>query len=202
MILLLKSSVVQVKGHTRSGVFVAAHTRHADTYADKAHTGQYRKGKLGAAKVPYIEHPRAVARILHDEAGITDKATLQAALLHDTIEDTGTTHQQLVAAFGTDVADLVAELTNPPDFGPIGKAAWQAEHAAKMSERAAAIKTADKIANLRDILRNPPDWNTQRKHQYFDDARQVVESMGKKNPKLIALFNATYAEGMRHFNNV
>jgi len=195
LILLFKS--IQVRGHTRrDGVYVSPHVRNADRYADKAHAGQYRKGKPGAPLVPYIEHPRAVARILHDEAGITDHVTLQAALLHDTMEDTGATHANLVAEFGHDVADLVAELTNPADFGPGGKAAWQAAHAAKMSPRAAAVKMADKTANLRDLVASPPDWDAARKRKYFDDARQVVQSMGAKHPVLERLFSTTYLTGL------
>lgn len=195
MILLFKS-VVHVGGHLRGGVFVAPHIRHADQFADKAHAGQYRKSKPGAPKIPYIEHPRAVARILHDEAGITDHVTLQAALLHDTMEDTGATHANLVAEFGHDVADVVAELTNPKDFGPGGKAAWQSDHAKRMSARAAAVKVADKTANLRDLISSPPDWDALRKRKYFDDARQVVQAMGKKHPLLDRLFSTTYLTGI------
>lgn len=195
MILLFKS-LVHVKGHTRGGVFVNPHVRRADAFADKAHAGQYRKGKPGAPRVPYIEHPRAVAKILHDEAGITDVPTLQAALLHDTCEDCGVTHADLAAEFGTEVADLVAELTNPPDFGTGGKAAWQAAHAAKMTPRAAAVKTADKTVILRELLVNPPEWDDQRKRKYFDDARQVVQAMGARHPVLDRLFSTAYLSGI------
>jgi len=198
-VILLFKSVVHVGGHMRSGVFVAPHVRRADAYAEKAHAGQYRKGKPGAPKVPYIEHPRAVARILHDEAGITDPVVLQAALLHDTMEDTGVSHANLVAEFGHDVADVVAELTNPADFGPGGKTAWQAAHAAKMSARAAAVKVADKTANLRDLVASPPDWPTDRKRKYFDDARQVVQAMGARHPVLDSLFSTTYLTGLDKF---
>lgn len=196
MILLFKS-VVHVAGHMRDGVYVSPYVRRADAFADRAHTGQYRKGKPGAPKVPYIEHPRAVARILHDEAGIVDPVTLQAALLHDTMEDTGVTHANLVAEFGHDVADLVAELTNPEDFGPGGKAAWQAAHAKKMSARAAQVKTADKTANLRDLVASPPDWPVERKRKYFEDAREVVQAMGQPHPLLTELFSSTFLSGMR-----
>lgn len=195
MILFFKS-LVHVKGHTRGGVFVNPHVRRADAFADKAHSGQYRKGKPGAPRVPYIEHPRAVAAILRDEAGIKDPVILQAALLHDTMEDCGVTHANLVAEFGHDVADVVAELTNPADFGPGGKAAWQAAHARKMSARAAAVKTADKTANLRDLVQSPPDWPAERKRKYFEDARQVVQAMGTRHPVLDDLFSSTYLSGI------
>lgn len=194
MILLFKS-MVHVPGHMRGGVFISPHVRRADDFAARAHTGQYRKGKPGAPQIPYIEHPRAVANILQHEAGVTDEATLLAALLHDTIEDTGVTYDNLVAEFGHDVADVVAELTNPADFGPSGKTAWQAAHAKNMSARAAAVKVADKTANLRDIINSPPDWTRERKRKYFDDARQVVQSMGKQHPVMQQLFSTTYLTG-------
>lgn len=195
MILLFKS-LVNVKGHMRGPTYVSPHIRRADQFAERAHAGQYRKGKPGAPLIPYIEHPRAVARILHDEAGIVDPVILQAALLHDTMEDTGATHENLVAEFGHDVADVVRELTNPVDFGPGGKAAWQAAHAKTMSARAAAVKVADKTANLRDLIASPPDWDTLRKRKYFEDAMQVVQAMGQRHPIMEQLFSTTYLTGL------
>lgn len=190
MILFFKA---HVEGHTRkNGIYVRPHYRRADHYAERAHAGQYRHSVPGAPKIPYIEHPRAVAKILHDEAGITDEVTLQAALLHDTIEDCGVSHANIVAEFGHDVADLVAELTNDPNVPPEGKTAAQIAKARKMSARAAAVKVADKTANLRDILSAPPDWSADRKRQYFNDARSVVQAMGQRHPTLEAIFDQIY----------
>jgi guanosine-3',5'-bis(diphosphate) 3'-pyrophosphohydrolase len=197
VILFLKA---MVSGYTRSdGVRVSPYYRQADAFADRAHAGQYRKGAQGAPKVPYIEHPRAVVGILHDEAGITDRETLIAALLHDTIEDAGTTHAQLQQLFGQTVADTVRELTNDPDTPPGGKKASQIAHARTMSPRACAIKVADKTANLRDILNAPPPWPTARKRQYFEDAREVVGAMKHRHALLNRLFETTYLTGVRTF---
>lgn len=185
-----------VAGYTRdSGVYVHPHYRRADQYAERAHAGQYRQAKPGAPRVPYIEHPRAVAKILHDEAGIDDLVTLQAALLHDTIEDCGVSHENLVAEFGHDVADVVVELTNAP-FAPGGKLAMQIAHAKKMSARAAAVKVADKTANLRDMLTAPPDWDSERVRRYFDDARRVVDVMTERHPVLDEVFSQIYRDGV------
>lgn len=191
MILLLKGMVT---GYTRrGGVKVSAHFRRADQIAERAHAGQYRKG---AGKIPYITHPRAVVDILHDEAGIRDKQTLIAALLHDTMEDTGMTHAAIAARFGGVVADTVSELTNAPDLLPGTKTAWQVAHAAQMSERACNIKVADKTANLRDIIATPPDWANAKKRQYFEDAKQVVAAMKHKNDTLTQIFANTYLTGI------
>jgi len=193
VILFFKGNVA---GYTRQdGVFVSPHYRRADAFAERAHAGQYRKGKPGAPKVPYIEHPRAVARILHDEAGVTDLVTLQAALLHDTMEDTGVSHENLVAEFGHDVADAVRELTND-EVPKADKLAMQIAHARTMSARAAAVKVADKTANLRDLLQTPPDWPAERKLQYYGDARQVVEAMGTRHPVLEEIFQQIYLRGI------
>ena len=193
MILFFKGNIA---GYTRKdGVFVSPHYRRADAFAERAHEGQYRKGKPGAPKVPYIEHPRAVARILHDEAGVTDLVTLQAALLHDTMEDTGVSHENLVAEFGHEVADAVRELTND-DVASGDKLAMQMAHARTMSPRAAAVKVADKTANLRDLLNTPPDWPADRKLKYYGDARQVVEAMGTRHPILEQIFQDIYLRGI------
>lgn len=194
MILFLKA---RVEGYARkNGVYVRPHYRRADAYAEKAHAGQYRSTKPGAPRVPYIEHPRAVAKILHDEAGVTDEVTLIAALLHDTIEDCGISHENLVAEFGHDVADLVAELTNDPTVPKEGKTAAQVAKARKMSARAAAVKVADKTANLRDLVAIPPDWTPERKRKYFDDARTVVQAMAHKHPALVKIFEQIYNTGI------
>lgn len=195
MILLFKS-MQRVAGHTRGGIYIQPYMRRADQFADRAHAGQYRKGKPGAPKIPYIEHPRAVARILHEEAGITDPVILQAALLHDTMEDCAVSHENLVAEFGHDVADVVAELTNDPTVPKEGKTQAQVAKARKMSARAAAVKTADKTANLRDLVASPPDWDAMRKRRYFEDAREVVQAMGQPHPVLSQLFETTFLTGV------
>jgi len=197
VILFLKSMVA---GYTRrDGVRVSSHYRHADSFAEKAHAGQYRKGQPDAPKVPYIEHPRAVVGILRDEAGITDRDTLVAALLHDTIEDTGTTYEELEKLFGKTVADTVRELTNDPTVPKSGKKQAQVEKARKMSPRASYIKVADKTANLRDIINAPPPWSPERKMQYFQDAFEVVRAMQHRHPKLDQLFSTTFLTGVNAF---
>jgi guanosine-3',5'-bis(diphosphate) 3'-pyrophosphohydrolase len=149
--------------------------------------------------VPYIEHPRAVVGILRDEAGITDRATLVAALLHDTIEDTGTSYEQIEKLFGKTVADTVRELTNDPDVPKSGKKDAQVARARKMSQRAAFIKVADKTANLRDLINSPPPWPAGRKRQYFMDALEVAQAMQHRHPKLDQLFSTTFLTGVNAF---
>lgn len=161
----------------------------ADAFAERAHAGQLR----GDGKTPYIAHPRAVARILRDEAGITNEATLAAALLHDTIEDCDVTWADLASEFGQSVANAVSELTNDPiPFGH-SKAQMQAAKARRMSPRAAMIKTADKIANLRDLIAAPPvGWSDAKRRRTLEDARQVVAAMAHRHPELDRLFEQAH----------
>jgi guanosine-3',5'-bis(diphosphate) 3'-pyrophosphohydrolase len=61
---------------------------------------------------PYINHPIALAEVLWHEGDVRDPVTIAAALLHDTVEDTATTSEELLGAFGTSVAEVVEEVTD------------------------------------------------------------------------------------------
>ena len=105
------------------------------------------------------------------------------------------TKEELIQAFGTDVADLVAEVTDDKSLPKAERKSLQIVHAAKISVRAQAIKLADKISNLRGILNSPPtDWGFQRQREYFEWAKQVVDGLSTPNPILKAEFDATYAK--------
>ena len=137
------------------------------------HRDQRRKD---AGASPYVNHPIALAAVLSQEAGIDDVDVLCAALLHDTIEDTDTTPEELEAEFGPVVRGLVLEVTDDKNLPKAERKRLQVEHAAHISERAKLVKLADKICNLRDVADNPPvDWPLERRQGYFDWAREVVE---------------------------
>lgn len=82
---------------------------------------------------------------------MTDTATLGAALLHDTVEDTATTLDELVEQFGTDIAAIVDEVTDDKELPKDERERLQAEHASHKSNPAKLVKLVDKICNLRDI---------------------------------------------------
>lgn len=193
MILFLKA---QVAGYTRKdGTLVSSYHR-ADNFAEQKHAGQFR----GNGKTPYITHPRAVVSILRDEAAIRDPDTLVAAVLHDTIEDTGVKHAELQRLFGKEVADAVVELSNDSRLPRALQKQAQIDKAPHYSQRAAHIKIGDKIANLRDILAEPPDWSVARKKEYYDHARSVVSAMGRRHTLLEQLFETTYLTGIDQLN--
>ena len=157
--------------------------------ADK-HKNQRRKD---ADASPYINHPIALANLLLNEAGVEDQRVLIAAILHDTIEDTDTTEQELVKHFGKDVADIVLEVTDDKSLAKAERKRLQIEHAAHISRRAKLVKLADKICNLRDITASPPaDWSVDRKREYFDWAKEVVDRLRGVHPGLEHLFDKAY----------
>jgi guanosine-3',5'-bis(diphosphate) 3'-pyrophosphohydrolase len=117
-----------------------------------------------------------------------------AGFLHDTIEDTNVTRQELEQRFGKDVAALVVEVTDDKSLPKEQRKALQVQNAHKKSPRAQTLKLADKISNLRALLSTPPaNWPVQRKREYFDWAREVVSRLTQPNPKLKAEFERTYA---------
>lgn len=159
-------------------------------FASRKHSRQKRKD---ADASPYINHPIALVSILAVEAGIDDSDTLCAALLHDTIEDTDTSTEELVKAFGAEIAALVVEVTDDKRLPKAERKRLQIEHAGHLSPKARLVKLADKIANLRDVADSPPvDWSLGRRQEYFDWAKQVVDRIADPPARLLALFTASY----------
>jgi guanosine-3',5'-bis(diphosphate) 3'-pyrophosphohydrolase len=103
-----------------------------------------------------LPHPISLARTLTVEGGVTDTLVLTAAILHDTIEDTDTTYEELRARFGRTVADVVREVTDDNSLPKAQRKQAQIDNAPRASKRAALVKLADKIVNLRDMDANPP----------------------------------------------
>lgn len=161
-------------------------------FAAHKHRNQRRKD---ADASPYINHPIALANVLANEAGIADPVVLAAALLHDTIEDTDTTRAELEAEFGPAIATVVAEVTDDKSLPKADRKRLQVEHAAHISDRAKLVKLADKICNLRDVASSPPaDWSIERKREYFDWARSVVDQMRGSNVVLENLFEVAHGQ--------
>jgi len=157
-------------------------------FASLKHRDQRRKD---AEASPYINHPIALADVLVNEGGVTDIEVLCAALLHDTVEDTATTHEELVNAFGSRIARIVAEVTDDKRLPKSERKRLQVEHAAALSREAKLVKLADKICNLRDVATRPPaHWDAARRREYFDWARQVIDGLRGVHPRLEAAFDA------------
>jgi guanosine-3',5'-bis(diphosphate) 3'-pyrophosphohydrolase len=164
----------------------------AARFAADRHRNQRRKD---AEASPYINHPIALADVLANEGDITDPSVLCAALLHDTIEDTKTTADELRAAFGDEITSIVLDVTDDKSIkDKARRKELQVEHAPHISPKAKLVKLADKICNLRDIANTPPaDWSPKRKAEYFDWAARVIAGVRGTHPKLEAVFDEALA---------
>lgn len=161
-------------------------------FAALKHRAQKRKD---AEASPYINHPLALARVLKIEAGVDDVDVLVAAILHDTVEDTKTTMEELAREFGPEVAAIVAEVTDDKSLPKPERKRLQVERAPRSSPKAKLVKLADKICNLRDVTDSPPaHWPLERRQAYFEWAKQVIDGVRGTHPVLERLFD----EACRH----
>ena len=175
------------------GADVVAVARALD-FAARQHAGQRRKGE---AAEPYVNHVAEVARLVAEATEGKDAVAVVAALLHDTVEDTGVTRADLEREFGPEVAALVAEVTDDKSLPKAERKRLQVEHAPHKSARARMIKLADKTSNLRSIIASPPrDWDWQRQREYFEWAGEVAQGCRGVNPTLERWFDEARAAGL------
>ena len=161
-------------------------------FAAHKHKDQRRKN---VQATPYINHPIALAQVLREEGKVRDTVVIAAALLHDTIEDTQTTYEELRGQFGATIADCVVEVTDVKFLGKTARKRLQVAKAGRASKAAKQVKLADKICNLRDILASPPeDWSLARRQEYFDDARKLVDKVRGANARLEKKFDRLYRQ--------
>ena len=181
-----------------AGAGTLADTLRAAVFAARVHAGHRRKG---SAAEPYVNHVLEVAEILATHGA--PPAAVIAALLHDTVEDSDQdpepcTLAQLEAAFGAEVAGLVAEVSDDKSLPKEVRKGLQIRHAPKASDAAKQLKLADKISNLRAIAASPPKgWDHARRLEYVGWAGRVAAGLRGVNPALDALFEATYREAVQ-----
>jgi guanosine-3',5'-bis(diphosphate) 3'-pyrophosphohydrolase len=187
-----------VKGIVRGPNMPAAVTTvilKALQFAARKHKTQRRKDVDAS---PYINHPIEVANLLAEVGEVTDVDALVAAILHDTIEDTMTTREELAQHFGPDVRHLVEELTDDKGLDKEVRKQLQIKHAPGLSARAKVIKLADKICNMRDVIECPPaDWPLERRKDYLDWTEKVVHGCRGTNPLLEGCYDKLLKAG-RH----
>lgn len=160
-------------------------------FAAHKHRDQRRKDADGS---PYINHPIDLFSILSDEAGIDCTEVLCAALLHDTIEDTETSVEEMRANFGRGVCDIVLAVTDDKTLPKAERKHQQVLRAASARYEARLVKLADKIANLRDLLEHPPhDWDDARRVAYCNWAREVIDQLRGTHAGLEGLFDSVHA---------
>ena len=162
-------------------------------FAANKHRDQRRKD---AEASPYINHPIEVAETIARVGQVTDLIVLQGAILHDTIEDTMTTGEEIEALFGVEVRRVVEAVTDDKSLPKAERKRLQIEHAPHLSPRAQLVKLADKISNIRAVTETPPaDWSLERRLDYLDWTEQVVAGLRGCNAPLEALYDQLLAQG-------
>lgn len=158
-------------------------------FAAQKHSTQRRKN---ASQTPYINHPIEVMRIL-DMVGVRDPVVLAAAVLHDTVEDTETTIDEIESVFNEDIAVMVSEVTDDRSLSKLDRKLAQIEKMRTASRGARMIKIADKISNILDTIREvPKGWTVERVCGYACWSREVVlatsNGVGDVNENLVKMF--------------
>jgi len=161
-------------------------------FAAKKHSSQRRKDREASS---YINHLIEIADVLVGVGGVADVTTLQGAILHDTIEDTKTTADELERAFGRDVRWLVEEVTDDKGLLKSERKRLQVQHAPYLSTGAKLVKIADKICNVRDVIHSPPaEWTIERRQEYLEWSERVVAGCRGANESLENLYDKTLGE--------
>jgi len=175
------------------GLFLTALRFSADR-----HRHQRRKDP---AKSPYINHPIEVAELLWSVGGIREMNVLIAAVLHDTIEDTDTSPEEIQRHFGEAVLAPVLEVSDNKNLPKAERKRLQIETAPHKSVPAKCIKLADSICNLRDIYQTPPEgWPLERIQEYLLWTEKVVAGLRGTNPELEKTYDLELARGKSKTN--
>ncbi len=160
-------------------------------FAADRHRDQRRKG---LDRSPYINHPIQVAETLATVGGVHDVVTLQAAVLHDVVEDTETTLHEIEARFGAEVRAVVEEVTDDRALSKAERKQLQVERTSGLSERARQVRLGDKICNVTDLVHDPPrGWDQTRLREYLDWTEQVVAGCRNANEALGAHYDEVLA---------
>lgn len=162
------------------------------------HKDQRRKGPQN---IPYINHPIQVANTLISVGKEYSTNLLVAAILHDTIEDTDTTEEEITQIFGAEVAELVMEVTDDKNLFWEARKQLQIETSPFATYEAKLLKIADKICNVRDLVINPPNnWSIERKLEYLEWAGDVVDGIRGVNDSLEKMFDEWITKAKKFYD--
>lgn len=164
----------------------------AHDFADKAHAAIDHKRKYTGD--PYIVHPEAVAEIVRSVAHTP--AMVAASYLHDTVEDTQTTIEEIEKEFGAEVAELVGWLTDvsqPEDGNRAARKAIDREHSAQAPAQAQTIKVADLIDNSLSIMAHDHKFA----RVYLSEKEALLDVLVRADPTLLARARHILDESLR-----
>jgi len=157
-------------------------------FASEKHSNQRRKDAL---LTPYINHPIEVANILIENS-VDDPVTLVSALLHDTVEDTNTSLEEISSLFGPEVATIVNLCTDDKSLPKVERKKLQILNSSNQNidKRAKMVKLADKYSNIKSIISNPPtSWSKERIDGYVLWCYIVCKNMRGIIPSLDSKIN-------------
>jgi hypothetical protein len=161
------------------------------SFAAEAHRNQRRKG---AAQEPYINHLIEVLDLVVQTTS-DDMDTLIAALLHDVVEDTPTTYEDVAKSFGERVAEIVRENSDDMTLPKAERRRVRIAAMARKSREARIVKIADVISNLRAIAVSPPaGWSAERKLGYVEGCRKLVDVARGTEASIERIFDETAAD--------
>jgi (p)ppGpp synthase/HD superfamily hydrolase len=150
-------------------------------FAARMHSGQTRKG---AGREPYVNHVIDVAARVA-KSPHADRTLILGALLHDVVEDTAGTAEEIAEMFGQDVARLVLEVTDDKTLPKPERKRLQEETVRFKSDHAKRIKLADKASNLTALAESPPTfWDEARRAAYVAWAERVIAGCRGVDPVL------------------
>lgn len=166
----------------------------AIVFAAQSHAGQHRKD----GKTPYINHPLEVMNLVVEHVDEPDEEVLIAAVLHDVVEDTNVTENEIAELFGKRVARLVAELTDDKMLSKEERKRIQLEEVHTLSAEGKLLRLCDKICNVYDILYAPPgEWSVDRRMDYLIWGKAVVDKIRGTHAGLETRFDELYAAGVK-----
>jgi HD domain len=161
-------------------------------FTAEAHRNQRRKG---AAQEPYLNHLIEVLDLVVRAAGDSDLDMVIAALLHDVIEDTATTYEDVARIFGQRVAEIIRENSDDMSLPKAERRRARITAMALKSREARIVKMADVISNLRAIAVSPPaGWSAERKLGYLEGCRQLVNAGRGTEASIERVFDETAAD--------
>ena len=151
-------------------------------FGAEKHKGQVRSNPK---KTPYIIHPIEVADFVMRIGKVYDKEILVAALLHDVMDEAGTTYEEISNLYGKTVSQYVQEMTVKKELTLKEQKKLQIIQAFHQTPSVAIIKLSDKLSNLGTLAKTPPtSWTRDRIDQYFQWAQSVIENLPEANPLL------------------
>src|SRR3712207_1107634 len=143
--------------------------------------------RMGDGQTPYINHPVGVLDLLWRVGGVRDPDVLAASLLHDAVEDTDATLDEIGELFGPAVRALVAEITDDRELPKGERRRLQVERAPALSPGAKLIRLADKSLNAYDVAHAPPSgWTRERRAEYLAWTERVIAGVRGCNAALEA----------------